>query len=370
MQRKVLERRPCGISNDNVMEDKAKNRASDAIPADKESSGGIWSFGRLVKVLASKLEQERSDPMEANTSVVQESLKSVGQVTNEFGSSVWRGTTDILTTQRTAFHTWIAKCCARLVEEAAVDVNGVEFVSPLTNIVPNTATGNAAEMRRLEAKDGHLSKQSKITRDRDRDFSKKIALGMANTGGNAANGGEVMYDQRLFNQEKGMESGFATDDQYTIYDKAHNALSTLYRSKKDADSEILRRLSSRNSQSSRRLNVGIESYSPKGRSDSPNVSFERVGRSPLVERWVGPQVKGSTEQHVQEMREVGVASVDKEGLAYFHQQLEVLGDKYLEVSPRAKTPGPSLGNDSNSDSSFANVAVAACRLVAKAQAAP
>ncbi|GLJ15368.1 hypothetical protein SUGI_0252100 [Cryptomeria japonica] len=96
--------------------------------------------------------------------------------------------------------------------------------------------------RRLEAKDGHLSKKSKITRDRDRDVSEKIALGMANTGGNAANGGEVMYDQRLFNQEKGMESGFATDDQYNIYDKglftAHNTLSTLYRPKKDADSEV------------------------------------------------------------------------------------------------------------------------------------
>ncbi|GLJ15881.1 hypothetical protein SUGI_0262220 [Cryptomeria japonica] len=95
--------------------------------------------------------------------------------------------------------------------------------------------------RRLEAKDGHLSKKSKITRDRDRDVSEKIALGMANTGGNAANGGEVMYDQRLFNQEKGMESGFATDDQYNVYDKglftAHNTLSTLYRPKKDADSE-------------------------------------------------------------------------------------------------------------------------------------
>lgn len=93
--------------------------------------------------------------------------------------------------------------------------------------------------RRLEAKEGHVGKKSKITRDRDRDVSEKIALGMANT---TAGTGEVAYDQRLFNQEKGMESGFAADDQYNIYDKglftAHNTLSTLYRPKKDADNEM------------------------------------------------------------------------------------------------------------------------------------
>uniref|UniRef100_A0A0D6QT85 SKI-interacting protein SKIP SNW domain-containing protein n=1 Tax=Araucaria cunninghamii TaxID=56994 RepID=A0A0D6QT85_ARACU len=93
--------------------------------------------------------------------------------------------------------------------------------------------------RRLEAKEGHVGKKSKVTRDRDRDVSEKIALGMANTGTGT---GEVIYDQRLFNQEKGMESGFAADDQYNIYDKglftAQNTLSTLYRPKKDADSEM------------------------------------------------------------------------------------------------------------------------------------
>ena len=93
--------------------------------------------------------------------------------------------------------------------------------------------------RRLEAKDASMGKKSKITRDRDRDVSEKVALGMASTG---ASKGEVMYDQRLFNQEKGMDSGFATDDQYNVYDKAmftaQPTLSTLYRPKKDADSEM------------------------------------------------------------------------------------------------------------------------------------
>ncbi|XP_024967598.1 SNW/SKI-interacting protein A-like [Cynara cardunculus var. scolymus] len=94
--------------------------------------------------------------------------------------------------------------------------------------------------RRLEAKDAAMGKKSKITRDRDRDISEKVALGMASAGG--SRGGEVMYDQRLFNQEKGMDSGFATDDQYNVYDKGlfttQPTLSTLYRPKKDADDEM------------------------------------------------------------------------------------------------------------------------------------
>ncbi|XP_047330288.1 SNW/SKI-interacting protein A [Impatiens glandulifera] len=93
--------------------------------------------------------------------------------------------------------------------------------------------------RRLEAKDAAMGKKSKITRDRDRDISEKVALGMASTGG--GKGGEVMYDQRLFNQEKGMDSGFGPDDQYKIYDKglftAQATMSTLYRPKKDVDNE-------------------------------------------------------------------------------------------------------------------------------------
>jgi len=38
-----------------------------------------------------------------------------------------------------AFNTWIGKCDARLVEEAAADFKGVQSVSPLTNNVPNAS---------------------------------------------------------------------------------------------------------------------------------------------------------------------------------------------------------------------------------------
>ncbi|XP_077210836.1 chromatin protein family [Tasmannia lanceolata] len=93
--------------------------------------------------------------------------------------------------------------------------------------------------RRLDAKDAAMGKKSKLTRDRDRDITEKVALGMASVGSGR---GEVMYDQRLFNQEKGMESGFGTDDQYNIYDKglftAQSTLSSLYRPKKDADADM------------------------------------------------------------------------------------------------------------------------------------
>ena len=68
--------------------------------------------------------------------------------------------------------------------------------------------------RRLEAKHAHGYKRSKLTRDKDRDISEKIALGMAKV-----TGGEAMYDQRLFNQDTGMQAGMGAEDAYNLYDK-------------------------------------------------------------------------------------------------------------------------------------------------------
>ncbi|XP_006351159.1 SNW/SKI-interacting protein-like [Solanum tuberosum] len=93
------------------------------------------------------------------------------------------------------------------------------------------------ERRLMEAKEGAAMKRRKIkTRDGDRDISEKVALGMASTSRGC--GETMMYDQRLFNQDKGMDSGFADDDAYNLYDKAlFTAKSTLYRPKKDVDSD-------------------------------------------------------------------------------------------------------------------------------------
>lgn len=57
---------------------------------------------------------------------------------------------------------------------------------------------------RLEARDSKGSKKSKITRDRERDISEKIALGMAKV---QPGTGEALYDARLFNQDRGMATG-------------------------------------------------------------------------------------------------------------------------------------------------------------------
>lgn len=66
-------------------------------------------------------------------------------------------------------------------------------------------------------------KKSKLTRDRDRDVSERVALGQSATGGGS---GEVMYDQRLFNQGGGagtgtgaLAGGFGAEDAYNLYDK-------------------------------------------------------------------------------------------------------------------------------------------------------
>jgi SNW domain-containing protein 1 len=73
--------------------------------------------------------------------------------------------------------------------------------------------------RRLEARDAHGGKRSKVTRDRERDVSERVALGQANLGGAGGRGGEALYDQRLFNQDAGLGSGFGADDGYNTFSK-------------------------------------------------------------------------------------------------------------------------------------------------------
>ncbi|KAL8142197.1 LOW QUALITY PROTEIN: hypothetical protein V2J09_015229 [Rumex salicifolius] len=99
-----------------------------------------------------------------------------------------------------------------------------------------------SKIREERHRERRLAKKSKVTRDCDRDVTEKIALGMASAGGGASRG-EVIYDQRLFNQDKGIiSSGFATDDQYNLYDKAlfsaQSTLSILCKPKTDMVSDI------------------------------------------------------------------------------------------------------------------------------------
>ncbi|XP_002157642.1 SNW domain-containing protein 1 isoform X1 [Hydra vulgaris] len=80
-------------------------------------------------------------------------------------------------------------------------------------------------------------KKSKNIRDKDRDISEKIALGLPNTGVSQ----EAMYDQRLFNTNEGMDSGFGEDDSYNVYDqpwRKTDAVSSIYRPSKNIDKDL------------------------------------------------------------------------------------------------------------------------------------
>jgi SNW domain-containing protein 1 len=99
------------------------------------------------------------------------------------------------------------------------------------------------ERRRDRDRERHLlslKNKTKLNRDDERDVSEKIALGIKPTTGQP--GGETMFDQRLFNQSSGMDSGFAADDTYNLYDKPlfkGSSANTLYRPKKpEGEDEI------------------------------------------------------------------------------------------------------------------------------------
>jgi len=68
------------------------------------------------------------------------------------------------------------------------------------------------ERRRQRAKD--RNKPGGRNREKDRDISEKMALGQA-----AAKSTGSMYDSRLFDRDSGMQSGFASNDSYNVYDK-------------------------------------------------------------------------------------------------------------------------------------------------------
>ena len=86
--------------------------------------------------------------------------------------------------------------------------------------------------RRLEV----AGKTEKVNpRDNERDISEKIALGQAQPTSK-----EMMFDQRLFNQQAGVESGFGDDDEYNLYDKplfADRVAANIYKGAKEVNDE-------------------------------------------------------------------------------------------------------------------------------------
>ena len=82
-------------------------------------------------------------------------------------------------------------------------------------------------------------KKGRPDRGKDRDISEKIALGEpAKTTGQ-----EDFFDQRLFDQNKGLSSGYGfEDDTYNVYDqpmrKGGSIAEKIYRPRKDLDQDI------------------------------------------------------------------------------------------------------------------------------------
>lgn len=101
-----------------------------------------------------------------------------------------------------------------------------------------------AARHRERARDRNLAraapdKRSKLQKERERDISEQIALGMP---AKTQFGGEAQFDQRLFNTTKGMDSGYGDDEAYNVYDKPWRESGTmgthLYRPSKSVDQDI------------------------------------------------------------------------------------------------------------------------------------
>ncbi|KAL3083353.1 hypothetical protein niasHS_011155 [Heterodera schachtii] len=83
-------------------------------------------------------------------------------------------------------------------------------------------------------------KLEKLKRDKERDVSEKIALGLPDS--RARESGETQFDSRLFNQTGGLDSGGIDDETYAAYDKPwrpqDGIQQHIYRPRKDIDSSI------------------------------------------------------------------------------------------------------------------------------------
>lgn len=82
-------------------------------------------------------------------------------------------------------------------------------------------------------------KRSKLQRERERDISEQIALGMPARG---MSSNETQFDQRLFGQAQGLGQGYGDDEAYNVYDKpwreGGSMANHLYRPSRNIDKDI------------------------------------------------------------------------------------------------------------------------------------
>lgn len=99
------------------------------------------------------------------------------------------------------------------------------------------------ERHRDRARERNIARAAPDKRNRlreERDISEEIALGLPNVQRNQ----DTLFDQRLFNKTRGMDSGFAggQDDLYNVYDQPwrgdKNIGDSIYRPRGDKDKEL------------------------------------------------------------------------------------------------------------------------------------
>ncbi|XP_026466314.1 puff-specific protein Bx42-like [Ctenocephalides felis] len=134
----------------------------------------------------------------------------------------------------------------QLAQRAREERAGIRQIDPAgETVIPSEMKERdelRAERHRERARERNLAragaeKRGKLQRERERDISEQIALGLpAKT---IAEGGQ--FDQRLFNTTKGMDSGYGDDEQYNVYDKpwrdANSIGSHIYRPSKNIDQD-------------------------------------------------------------------------------------------------------------------------------------
>ncbi|XP_024886630.1 puff-specific protein Bx42-like [Temnothorax curvispinosus] len=88
-------------------------------------------------------------------------------------------------------------------------------------------------------KRSRLQRERERERERERDISEQIVLGLPAK--SIPSSGEAQFDQRLFNTNKGMNSGFGHDDEYNVYDKpwkdGNSIASHIYHPSKNIDKD-------------------------------------------------------------------------------------------------------------------------------------
>lgn len=89
-------------------------------------------------------------------------------------------------------------------------------------------------VRNINIKSQAPDRRTKLDRQRERDISEQIALGVARPNTHD----QDVHDQRLYNQSQGLGSGFGDEDDYAVYDRAWKSKASFSTTYRPSDSVI------------------------------------------------------------------------------------------------------------------------------------